>query len=227
MNAHSRSGELCLPPDIQTSLPTDRRARILDAAERCFARTGFHRSTMQDVAAECGMSPGNLYRYFPSKEAIVVGLADRDRAEVATDFRQLQGSEDPLGGLEVIARKHLMDMPRQRAALILEIWAEATRNATVAASCRQMEEEIVAMLAGFIARARVGHAGPDAAPAETITTLLIAIGDGIIRRRATDPAFDPGPVFDLMMTMVADTVLPGRPGGVSVPEVVMNLGTVR
>ena len=44
---------------------------------------GFHRTTMQDVAAEAGMSPGNLYRYFPSKEAMVIGLAERDRARVA------------------------------------------------------------------------------------------------------------------------------------------------
>jgi TetR/AcrR family transcriptional regulator, repressor for uid operon len=46
----------------------DRRTRILDAAETCFVRSGFHRTTMQDVAAEAGMSAGNLYRYFPSKE---------------------------------------------------------------------------------------------------------------------------------------------------------------
>ncbi len=41
---------------------SDRHTRILDAAERCFARAGIHRTTMQDVASEAGMSPGNLYR---------------------------------------------------------------------------------------------------------------------------------------------------------------------
>ena len=55
------------PPEAEPVM--DRRARILDAAERCFVRSGFHRTTMQDVAAEAGMSPGNLYRYFASKEA--------------------------------------------------------------------------------------------------------------------------------------------------------------
>ncbi|KMO34447.1 TetR family transcriptional regulator, partial [Methylobacterium tarhaniae] len=44
----------------------ERRTRILDAAEACFVRDGFHRATMHDVAAEASMSPGNLYRYFPS-----------------------------------------------------------------------------------------------------------------------------------------------------------------
>ena len=32
------------------------------------------------------MSPGNLYRYFPSKEALIAGIAERDRAEVAQEF---------------------------------------------------------------------------------------------------------------------------------------------
>ena len=46
----------------------DRRDEILAAAQRCFARSGFHGASMQDICAEAGMSPGNLYRYFPSKD---------------------------------------------------------------------------------------------------------------------------------------------------------------
>src|ERR671912_2252537 len=75
-----------VPADRNPDGAPDRRARILDAAEHCFVRSGFHRTTMQDVAAEAGMSPGNLYRYFPSKDAIVAGLSERDRSRVAQDF---------------------------------------------------------------------------------------------------------------------------------------------
>ena len=45
-------------------------SRDLAAAQRCFVRSGFHGASMQDICAEAGMSPGNLYRYFPSKEAL-------------------------------------------------------------------------------------------------------------------------------------------------------------
>ncbi len=57
----------------------ERRERILEAAERAFVRHGFHATTMQHVAEEIGMSAGNLYRYFPSKEAIVEGLCALDQ----------------------------------------------------------------------------------------------------------------------------------------------------
>ena len=67
----------------------ERRERILAAAERAFVRHGFHATTMQHVADEIGMSAGNLYRYFPSKEAIVEGLCERDQAERARAFAEL------------------------------------------------------------------------------------------------------------------------------------------
>ena len=59
--------------------PSARREHILDAAEACFTRNGFHRTTMQDLAREAAMSPGNFYRYFESKEALVLGLVERER----------------------------------------------------------------------------------------------------------------------------------------------------
>jgi TetR/AcrR family transcriptional regulator, repressor for uid operon len=69
-----------------TQLQSDRRDEILAAAQRCFVRSGFHGASMQDICAEADMSPGNLYRYFPSKEALIAGIAERDRAEVAQEF---------------------------------------------------------------------------------------------------------------------------------------------
>jgi AcrR family transcriptional regulator len=52
-----------------------RRQQILDAAQLCFARKGFHETSMQDVFAESGMSAGAVYRYFKSKNDIVAALA--------------------------------------------------------------------------------------------------------------------------------------------------------
>ena len=60
--------------DVQRQ--SDRRLEILDAAQRCFARSGFHGASMQEICAEADMSPGNLYRYFPSKEALIAGICD-------------------------------------------------------------------------------------------------------------------------------------------------------
>ncbi|WP_315802368.1 TetR/AcrR family transcriptional regulator [Bradyrhizobium sp. SZCCHNS3002] len=48
----------------------DVRARILATAEGLFRRVGHHRTSVADIAAELGMSPANIYRFFPSRVAI-------------------------------------------------------------------------------------------------------------------------------------------------------------
>jgi AcrR family transcriptional regulator len=52
-----------------------RRAQIVAAARRCFSRDGFHQTSMPDIAAEAGLSPGASYRYFSSKEDIIIEIA--------------------------------------------------------------------------------------------------------------------------------------------------------
>jgi TetR/AcrR family transcriptional repressor of uid operon len=53
-----------------------------------------------------GMSPGNLYRYFASKDAIIAGMAERDRNQIAADFAALEPGKGPLlDQLEALGRR--------------------------------------------------------------------------------------------------------------------------
>jgi AcrR family transcriptional regulator len=54
-----------------------RRTQILDAAVRCFARTGYYATTIEDVVRETGLSRGALYLYFPGKEALYLAISER------------------------------------------------------------------------------------------------------------------------------------------------------
>ena len=55
----------------------DTRARIMDTAEALFRRLGFAKTAVADIAAELKMSPANVYRFFPSKNAIVEAICQR------------------------------------------------------------------------------------------------------------------------------------------------------
>jgi AcrR family transcriptional regulator len=59
------------------------RARILEAAEEQFRRVGYHRTSVADIAAGLGMSPANIYRFFPSRDAINESICGRVMNEVA------------------------------------------------------------------------------------------------------------------------------------------------
>lgn len=53
-----------------------RRNQILDAAQRCFKKQGFHKTTLRDIAQEFGMNAGHIYNYFSNKEAIIEALVE-------------------------------------------------------------------------------------------------------------------------------------------------------
>jgi AcrR family transcriptional regulator len=78
-------------PKIAEETRAARRDQIIAAALACFARAGYHATTMADVAAQAGVSKGTPYLYFESKEALFIalheewdcGLADRVNAAIA------------------------------------------------------------------------------------------------------------------------------------------------
>lgn len=59
------------------------RARILEVAEDQFRRTGYQKTSVADIARELGMSPANVYRFFPSREAINTSIYERRLNEIA------------------------------------------------------------------------------------------------------------------------------------------------
>jgi len=60
----------------------DTRARIMDTAEALFRRIGYAKTAVADIAAELKMSPANVYRFFPSKNAIIEAICQRCLGEL-------------------------------------------------------------------------------------------------------------------------------------------------
>ena len=63
--------------------PDETRARILQVAEEHYRRIGYHKTSVADIASELGMSPANVYRFFPSRAAINESICARVVNEVA------------------------------------------------------------------------------------------------------------------------------------------------
>jgi AcrR family transcriptional regulator len=61
-------------PKVSAEHRAARRRQILDAAARCFARDGFHRTSMQDIVGESGISAGLVYRYFAGKDDMITAI---------------------------------------------------------------------------------------------------------------------------------------------------------
>lgn len=158
--------------------------RILAAAMACFARSGFHKASMQDICAEAGMSAGNLYRYFRSKEAIIAAIAEAERVRNAALFDRLQRADDPVRGLIELARCYLRDMQgRDAPMLCTEIIAEALRNPEIRTMFERNINEAHAACAHALRQGIAqGHVDPDL-DVDVAVRMLMALGDGIVAHR--------------------------------------------
>ena len=191
-------------------LQSDRRAEILGAAQRCFVRSGFHGASMHDICAEAGMSPGNLYRYFASKEALVAGIAERDRAEVAQQFAQVNLAHGFFAVLEGLAHYHFAEKPAEQVLLCTEVMAEARRNAEIARISAGFDADVKNWLVDLLQSGseRGDIAGVDF---DAVVTMLMIIADGVWWRRALDPDFDPASVMPIFMDIARHMLRGPRP----------------
>lgn len=108
-----------------------RAAEILDAARRCFARQGYHQTSIKAIAREAGVrSPSILHYHFQSKEAIFVAVM-RDLLARITDEAtklglQTDGKAPALAAVEGFFS--LIDADRELAPLLVECVAMGLRD---------------------------------------------------------------------------------------------------
>ncbi len=177
-------------PKLSPEQQDTRRRRILDAAEQCFARNGFHRTTMQDICREAGISAGALYLYFASKEALIEGLTERDREEYLGHIAAGTGDEDFAVVLRHLFQVCIVEQPPHKAALFVEIGAEATRNPVIARTLETCDRTMRASIRAFLHDALdKGRIAPGL-PLDQALLATMALIDGVLWRRATDPTFD-------------------------------------
>lgn len=129
---------------MDRAAPTDPRViDILNRIKDVFARKGFDGASMQDLARGAGISVGNFYRYFPSKNAIVEAMVELDLSDVGQIFGRVLASDDPrrtfLDELraELIAHRDDCDGP-----MWAEIEAASARRPEIAAIRARMEQEV-------------------------------------------------------------------------------------
>jgi AcrR family transcriptional regulator len=196
-----------LKPDTQRA----RREHILEAAEVCFARAGFHRTTMQDICKEAAVSPGALYVYFDSKEALIAGICERDRAEFAENFAALAAAPDFLGSLAMLGEEYFVNQPAHKRLMCVEIGLESTRNPRVAEIFQRIDSFInESFLKLFQQLKDEGRIAP-ALDIPALTRAFTVICDGMFWQRAIDPTFDPKAVMPTVLQLIAGLLNPVMP----------------
>ena len=169
----------------------ERQETILRSACGVFVRDGFHAASMKDICAAAGMSPGSVYRYYPSKEALIQALIESDRTRWLAAMDALPMERGLMAALEALAELGLEDLEnRGFLRLWVETSAEASRNPRVAGLLRETDQVLQGRLADLIRSAqRSGSIASETAP-QVLSCLIFAAFDGLVLRATFDPALD-------------------------------------
>lgn len=166
------------------------RARILDAAERCFIQHGFHAASMADIAAAAGMSAGLIYRYFDGKNQIVQAIIEQHlETDGCPSMGNLNTSEDFCArAMEMFERWRRRDDPHMNAALMLELTAEAARDPEILRITRGKDETIMQMMTLAVQRAAAAEGVRlTTAAAQLRSVVLQCLVEGLACRAVRGP----------------------------------------
>ncbi|MBV1937739.1 TetR/AcrR family transcriptional regulator [Streptomyces sp. BV286] len=175
-----------------------RRRQILDGAARCFARNGFHASSMQDVLKEVNLSAGAVYRYFSGKDELIAAVVTEVLGEIREAFEEAARQTPPplpdvlvgrvmtevlgLGGAE--SHGLTWDGETSFPRLMVQVWTETLRDGELSALLREgfgaVREAWVKIVEGYqdagVMRADI--------PAEHVARTLIATAQGFAAQQA-------------------------------------------
>ncbi len=123
-------------PRVTNAHRESRRRQILDASIECFAREGFHRTSMAQIIAEAGVSAGTIYLYFTSKEEIVEAIAEERHVLESALASTALANPDTGQALHDLAAGYLDwlsdPLEQKRRRVTVQVWAEALRSERVA-----------------------------------------------------------------------------------------------
>src|SRR4051794_9005195 len=157
-------------PKVDDAHFAARRRQILDAAAACFAREGFHRTSVQDIVRESGVSAGLVYRYFTGKDDMIAAIVAERHEQRERRFEQ-----DPVGTYADLLRGLGAPAARDALRLSLQVWAESVRSERIRDLVRSGVDRPAALAAGLLA----GTPLPPGTDPDAVVRIFIADYQGL------------------------------------------------
>ena len=174
-------------PKISAAHEQQRRDQILAAAMSCFARQGYHATSMDDVVRESGLSVGAIYTYFSSKEDLFLALCDTRSEQTLEYMNELFRRPGPMAdkSREAIDYffEHLTEKFVPLARMGLEFMSEAAKSERIQERQRRRFEMIRQFYCWLFSEAQKRgeiRADVDIEPA---VELMMALNEGLLMMR--------------------------------------------
>lgn len=168
-----------------------RRLAIIEAAIELFATKGLARTTTAEICRAAGTSTGNLFHYFPSKQAIFYGIFEVDRAEWDAVFEVARADPDPWAALMTVVDRIAEEAAHPVVAgLVVEVLAQAHRDPDFAALLAESDRRMMRGVAELVERLRVTGRADPGLPPDTAARWVLTLTDAFYGRGYPEPDHD-------------------------------------
>jgi len=187
-----------LPTSLRERKKAKTRIAIREHAMALFKDQGYDKTTVEQIAAAAEVSPSTFFRYFPSKEEVV--LQDDYDALLIAAFHAQQVDVPPLRALRNAISEVFLSMPEGQQAQEAERIRLMTAVPELRARMLAQVSEMIQMLAEAVAE-RVGRQSDDF-EVRTFAGALVGVALGIAAGSGDDPASDYLRQFDRALTLL-------------------------
>ena len=192
--------EAATQPRVSTAreLAGDKAARIVEAMRASVAARGIAGSTFDHVASEAGVSRGLLHYYFGTKERLLIEVVRRESdVRIERLEEAISGAGDAESVLDALVRSFeelLGDGPAP--VMIYEMLTLAQRNDEIAAELAELGRRTRSHLSDALEHKRAAGVLALRVEPELAAMFLLALADGVIVRRLSEPELDIGPLTE-------------------------------
>lgn len=175
-------------PTLSPEVLRERRQRLVAAAWRCAARTGYCDMTVDDICAEAGVSKGSFYSHFNKREDVLVDIVEQDTAAMEERILAIGQSVPPgLHRLRETARLLLRDGEDEGLMQVrADMWAEALCEIAIRDQFREALRRRRARLTAMIEESMATGELMADIPARSVAVILLAAVDGLTFHAAID-----------------------------------------
>ena len=203
-------------PKVSEQHLESRKRQIVDAAFLCFARKGFHPTTMPDICTEAGLSAGAVYRYFASKQAIIASACDASQEssdlELLASATEVSDTSEMLQGLAgaFFSRLDGPDATTLNRATV-QLWAEVAVNEDVRGSFKEREAKIADGLKAVVTEAQKRGDFETTLDPNAIVQAMISLYDGFRLQKAINPDLPTAAYVAVVKALLTVTLWTGSP----------------
>jgi AcrR family transcriptional regulator len=168
------------------------RERLLDAAARVFAQKGLAGASVDEIAEAAGYSIGAVYSNFGGKEQLFVELLQERANDRVNRAAEIIADAEPAAANRALGQLlvEVADKDADFAPLQAEFWLYAVRNPELMETYAERMREPRRLLTDLVARSV-----PDADRAGELSSIVIALFQGLVRMRRVDPDSVPDELF--------------------------------